>query len=157
MYAYGATATLVVSFALVTHAASTPIATTTAPPLRSGHAQSARYAGWLVTLSWRASLRSLTIVAGLVGTRNTATNISERCSAFFARLLSDGGDRRSVRGHQSVALAMCFISGWPRFGAHPLSEGPHYYPALTLRRVHLDPVDTQPRSLAVLLIYRQST
>ena len=164
MYAYGATAALVVSFALVAYFASAPIAVTAAPSDRAGerHFVGTLRGGWLVALRLASiSTLALTIAAGLFGTRNTATNISMTLfwivfALGFYYLTAVIGDLYAV---VNPWRSLCgFIERLAPRAFRPrirYPKGLAYYPALTLYVAYIWIelfAHTQPRSLAVILL-----
>ena len=146
MYAYGATAALVVSFVVVAYFSGTPAAVTAALEGNAGdrRAVGTLRGGWLLALRL-ASLfgLALTIVAGLVGTRNTAINISMTLfwvlfalgfyylTALIGDLYAVVNPWRSLCGFIERLAPRAFR---PRV-RYP--EGLAYYPALTLYAAYI--------------------
>jgi len=164
MYAYGATAALVVSFAIVAYFAGAPTAGAAArgEGERSVSTLARIGGGWLLLLRLLSVFAlTLTIVAGFIGTRNPYANINMTLfwiiftlGCFYVTALVG-----NVYGLANPWRALC---GWiervfpdafrPRF-AYPARLA--YYPALLLYAAFIWIelfARTQPRSLAVVLL-----
>ena len=164
MYAYGAAAALVVSFALVAYFASAPPAVTTAHAAESPGRRSigTLRGGWLLALRL-ASVCGLvlTIVAGFIGSRNTAININMTLfwvvfALGFYYLTALIGDLYAI---VNPWRSLCeFIERLVPRAFQPrvrYPEGLAYYPALALYMAYIWIelfAHTQPRSLAVILL-----
>ena len=164
MYAYGATAALVLSFVVVAYFSSVPAAVVF---VRAGAPQRTREAGTLhgglLFLLRLVSLFALilAIVAGFVGSRNVFTNINMTlfwivfALGFYYLVALVGDVYAAVNPWQS--LVACVERFFPTAFA-PRVKYPErfgYYPALLLYLAYIWIelfAHTQPRSLSVLLL-----
>jgi hypothetical protein len=164
MYAYGAAAALVVSFAIVAYFAGVPRTVTAAENGSLHHRREVGVlrGGWLIALR-AASIfgLALTIVAGFVGTQNVLTNVNMTlfwvvfALGFYYITVLIGDLYSVVNPWWSLCnLIERFAAGAFRARIR-FPERLGYYPALALYFGYIWVelfARTQPRSLAVILV-----